>query len=261
MAVLYSTTGIVLSRRDFREADRLYSVFTPTNGKVEILARGGQKPLAKLTPHLEVVAEVELLIVVGHTFQTVAGVERHRVFPNVFSDLTKLLLIQNSLSFVDLATRPHERDPVLYELLFSWLAFIETSPALTDERSAFLLSSFLLKLMSVSGYRPELTQCLSCRQSVAAGGFFWHALKGGVVCEPCVNGDREQWFSARRMDDTTLKLLRFASEETFANQTRPMLQSDHILSFHEVLESYLLCHFPIIPAVSVRTACAMPTLA
>lgn len=261
MATLYSTTGIVLSHRDFREADRFYSVLTSTHGKIEFLARGGHKPLAKLTPHLEVVAEVELLIVSGHVFQTVAGVERRRAFPNIFSDLTKLLLVQNSLSLVDLATRPHACDPILYELLISWLAFVEFCPTLTDERSAFLLGSFLLKLMSVSGYRPELTQCLSCRQSVVESEFFWHALKGGVVCEPCVQRDQEQWFSARRIDDATLKLLRFACAEAFSNQTRPTLQSNHILSFHEVLESYLICHFPTIPAVSVRSACLVSMLA
>lgn len=261
MASLYSTFGIVLSHRDFREADRFYSVLTSTHGKIEFLARGGHKPLAKLTPHLEMVAEVELLLVSGRVFQTVAGVERRRGFPGIFSDLQKCLLVQNSLSLVDLATRPHERDIALYDLVISWLAFIETCPSPTDERAAFLLGSFVLKLMDVSGYRPELTQCLSCRQAVAAGGFFWHALKGGVVCEPCVTRDQEQWFSARRIEDATLKLLRFASHESFPNQTRPTLASEHIGWFHEVLESYLICHFPTIPAVSVRSACVTSALA
>ncbi len=201
------------------------------------------------------VAEVELLLVSGRTFQTVAGVERRRGFPKIFSDLPKLLLVQNSLSLVDLATRPHERDPVLYHLLVDWLEFVETSTPLTDERAAFLLGSFVLKLMAVSGYRPELNLCLSCRQEIVAGGFFWHALKGGVVCEPCVKKDQEQWFSARRIDDATLKLLRFASQESFLNQTRPTLASEHITWFHDVLESYLICHFPTIPAVSMRHAC------
>ncbi len=255
MAALYSTTGIVLSHRDFREADRWYSVLTPTHGKIEFLARGGHKLLAKLTPHLEMVAEVELLIVSGRVFQTVAGVERRRGFPGIFSDLPKFLLVQNSLSLVDLATRPHERDIKLYDLLLEWLEFIDCCPTLTDERSAFLLGSFVLKLMKVSGYRPELTECLSCRHAVAAGGFFWHALRGGVVCEPCVSRDQEQWFSARRIDDATLKLLRFASQESFSNQTCPALACEHIAWFHEVLESYLICHFPTIPAVSMRQAC------
>ncbi|MBI5369571.1 DNA repair protein RecO [Candidatus Uhrbacteria bacterium] len=251
----------MLSRRDFREADRFYSVLTPTHGKIEFLARGGHKPLAKLTPHLEAVAEVELLLVSGRVFQTVAGVERRRSFPHIFNDLQKLLLAQNSLSLVDLATRPHERDPILYKLILSWLDFIETSASPSDERSAFLLGSFLLKLMAISGYRPELTQCLSCREAIAAGNFYWHALKGGVVCASCVVRDQEQWFSARRIDDATLKLLRFASQESFSNQTRPTLAAEQIVWFHEVLESYLICHFPVIPSVSIRAACISPSLA
>mgnify|MGYP001610637705 CR=1 FL=1 len=255
VAFLYSTTGIILSYHDFREADRLYSVFTPTHGKIEFIARGGHKPLAKLTPHLEMVGEVELLLVSGRTFQTVAGVERRRGFPGIITDLPKLFLTKNSLSLVDLATRSFERDPVLYHLLVDWLEFVETSPPLSDERAAFLLGSFVLKLMAVSGYRPELNQCLSCRQSIVAGGFFWHALKGGVVCEPCVQKDQEQWFSARRIDDHVLKLMRFASQESFSSQTRPVLAAEQITWFHDILESYLICHFPTIPAVSIRQAC------
>jgi DNA repair protein RecO (recombination protein O) len=207
------------------------------------------------------VAEVELLLVRGRVFQTVAGVERRRGFPHIFSDLPKFLLVQNSLSLVDLATRPQEQDAKLYNLLLSWLEFINSCSTLTDERSAYLLGSFVLKLMGVSGYRPELTECLACRQAVASGGFFWHALKGGVVCESCVTRDAEQWFSARRIDDAALKLLRFAFQESFSNQIRPMLASEHIGWFHDALESYLICHFPTIPAVSIRGACATQTLA
>lgn len=259
MSTLYSTTGIVLSRRDFREADRLYSVFTRSHGKIEFIARGGHKPLAKLTPHLEMTAEVELLLVDGRTFQTVAGVERQRRFVNPNVDLSRLLLIQNSLSLVDLAVRSGERDPVLYDLLIKWLEFVAEVGELTDERRAFLLGSFVLKLMSVCGYRPELSICLACRCMVESGFFRWHALKGGVVCEACGNKNEEQWFTARRIDDGTLKLIRFALTEPFKSQLRPTLTGQDIEHFHETLESYLITHFPVIPAVSIRGACATQT--
>ena len=74
MSLLYQTTGIVLSRRDHKEVDRWYSVYTPDKGKVEFLARGGHKPLAKLTPHLEMAAVVDLLLVHGRAYQILAGV-------------------------------------------------------------------------------------------------------------------------------------------------------------------------------------------
>lgn len=259
MSSLYSTTGIILSRRDFREADRLYSVFTRSHGKVEFIARGGHKPLAKLTPHLEMAAEVELLLVDGRTFQTVAGVERQRRFMDPSVDLSRLLLIQNSLSLVDLALRPNERDPILYDLIVDWLVFVADVGTLSDERSAFLLGSFLLKLMSICGYRPELSICLACRRMVEPGSFRWHALKGGVVCEDCGIKNEEQWFNARRIDDGTLKLIRFALTESFKSQLRPTLTGQDMEHFHETLESYLITHFPVIPAVSIRTACATQT--
>ncbi|MBM5790020.1 DNA repair protein RecO [Candidatus Parcubacteria bacterium] len=261
MATLHSTLGIVLSRRDFREADRIYSVLTPTRGKLELLARGGHKPLAKLTPHLELAAEADLLFVHGRTFLTLAGVERRRQFMGTRTTLGELLLIQNSLSLVDLAVRPEERDPLLYALVVNWLAFAGSTGALSDERGAFLLGSFLLKLMSACGYRPELCVCLACRSPVAPGGYRWHALKGGVVCEACAVAQEDQWFHARRIEDATLKLLRFALVEPFGSQLRPTLCEQDSERFHEALESYLITHFPVIPSVSIRGACVTTLVA
>ncbi len=251
----------MLSRRDFKEADRSYCILTSEYGKIECLARGGHKPLAKLTPHLETAAEVELLLVQGQMFHTIAGVERRRRFVDFHPTLSQLLLFQNSLALVDLATRPCERDPALYQLVVRWLEFVQDGLTLTDERAAFLLGSFTLKLMSLVGYCPELSVCLSCHQAVESGAYRWHALKGGVVCEPCVSKDQEQWFQARRMDDATLKLLRLSLQESFSHQMRPTLSSQQIVLFHDILESYLICHFPIIPAVSMRGACRTSALA
>ncbi len=260
MSVLYSTTGIVLSRRDFKEADRSYCVLTAEYGKIEFLARGGHKPLAKLTPHLEMAAEVDLLIVHGRAFETVAGVERKERFVDSTSSLSQLLLVQNSLALVDLATRLNECDFALYGLVRSWLDFVRGCREMTDERAAFLLGSFTLKLMSTVGYRPELSACLSCRRQIESQSYRWHALKGGVVCQSCSVQNEQQWFSARLIDDETLKLLRFALQRAFPEQLRPHLRGEQIERFHEVLESYLICHFPTIPAVSIRSSCFVSPL-
>lgn len=255
MASLYQTTGIVLSRRDHREADRWYSIFTPDRGKIEVLARGGHKPLAKLTPHLEFVAEVDLLIVSGRQFYTLAGAERGRTFPSLYTDLSKLLLAQNALSLVDMGTRSEEADPVLYEEIQNWLACVDASPALSSERAGFLLGSFSLKLLALLGYRPELHRCLACKDDIRSGAYRWHAPKGGVVCDDCVGQDQEQWFAARRMEDDTMKIMRFALSETFESQLRPHLPGTTLLQFHEAVESLLIAHFPVIPASSLRSAC------
>lgn len=256
-SALSQTTGIVLSHRDHREADRWYSVFTSDRGKVEFLARGGRKPLAKLTPHLEMVAVVDLQLVHGRAYQIVMGVERRRAFVNIYDDLQKLTLAQNGLHLVDIGTRVQETDSQLYELLQDWLVFLNSEIQLTTERAGFLLGAFALKLMTLIGYRPELSRCLGCRVEIVSGGYRWHALKGGVVCVSCVCREQEQWFSAREIRDGVLKLLRFGIEEPFDSHLRPHLTGEDLLGFHEAVESLIVSHFPTIPASSLRESCAV----
>jgi len=257
MSTLYSTTAIILSRRDFRETDRWYTALTPEYGKIEFVARGGHKSLAKLTPHLEMIAEIELLLVQGRQYQIIAGVERHHSFFGLHEHLNQLTLAHNALHLVDVATKPMERDPVLYKLLQDWLEFLCATESISNERAGFLLGSFMLKLMDVCGYRPELKLCLSCHKLIEPQNYHWHALRGGVVCHSCSLANQQAWFSARSISDETLKLIRFALREPFSFQTRPHLKGEHIESFHEVLESFIISHFPIIPSVSLRTACAV----
>ena len=255
MAFLYEARGIVLSRRDRKEADRCYFVFTKEHGKIEFIARGGHKILAKLTPHLESVAEVDLLIVNGRAYDTVAGVERHRAFPNIYQDWSRLLLARNALFLVDIGTRTHQHDPILYDELVHFLDFINESPSLSVERSSFVLGTFAVKLLSLIGYHPELYRCLVCKKNIVSGQYRWHALKGGVVCQECAKRNQEDWFAARPLQDETLKLLRFALTEPFSEQLRPELPGQVLSEFHDTVESLIISHFPTIPPNSLRGAC------
>lgn len=257
MSVLYQTTGIVLSRRDHKEVDRWYSVYTPGHGKIEFLARGGHKPLAKLTPHLEMMAIVDLLLVRGRAYQTLAGVERREAYRQIYDDLPRLVLAHNALHLVDIGTRADETDPHIYELLQHWLDFLNGDSVISSERAGFLLGAFSLKLLTLVGYRPELNRCLGCREPIAPCAYGWHGLKGGVVCATCRQDDRETWFAARSMTDGALKLMRFGLVEPFDAHLRPCLNAHDLVGFHEAIESLMISHFPVIPASSLRAACSV----
>ncbi|MEI6510652.1 MAG: DNA repair protein RecO [Candidatus Uhrbacteria bacterium] len=257
MATLYNTTGIVLSRRDRGEADRWYSVLTREHGKIELLARGGHKMLAKLTPHLEMPAVIDFHVVNGRQFNTVAGTDRRVAFPGLYADVSRLLLVRNALYLVDIATRQEEADPTLYAIVLAWLAAIDAAPSVSSDRAGFLLAGFALKLLAAIGYRPEVSRCLDCKTTIVAGQYRWHALKGGVVCSPCVTRDNRQWFAARAISDDTLKLLRFGLSEPFESHLRPLLPVVALNEFHEAVEGLMISHFPVIPANSLRAACSL----
>ncbi|MBI2551027.1 DNA repair protein RecO [Candidatus Uhrbacteria bacterium] len=255
MSVVFQTRGIPLRQKHWREVDRLYTILTKEEGKVQVVGRGGNKPLAKLSPHLEFVCEADLMIVRGRSMYTLAGVERWHTFPNLYQDHRRSVLAQSALHLIDIGTREAEPDPVLYYELKKFLIFVDASPPLTAERSGYLLASFALKLLAMSGYRPELFFCLQCKDPIASKTFRWHALKGGVVCDPCSIADQETWFAARPMEDRIAKLLRFALGETFENQLRPHLPGESLGQFHEAVESLIVSHFPTVPLNSMREAC------
>jgi len=254
MSTLFRTNGIVLTRRDHREYDRVYSVLTEEKGKMYLQARGSRKMAAKLGPHLESFAVLDLLVVRGRVVDTVAGVERLKAFHPISSDLNRLLLARQLLHLVDLGTRQEEQDPIMYSEVIKWLEFIETIPEISSERSGFLLAAFALKLLSISGYRPELVRCLSCKCQIEPNTYRWHGLKGGVVCSSCVIVDEERWFAARQISDDALKLIRFSLREAPTEFLKPTIPGKTLLEFHDLVESLLVCHFPTIPATTLRVA-------
>ena len=54
------STGIILTRTDFREADRILTVLTPNAGKVSLLARGVRKSTSKLAGGIELFSVSQL---------------------------------------------------------------------------------------------------------------------------------------------------------------------------------------------------------
>ena len=61
-ARVYSTEGIILHRRNFGEADTIFTVFSPTEGKFEAVAKGVRKARSHMRGHLEPLTRSKLLL-------------------------------------------------------------------------------------------------------------------------------------------------------------------------------------------------------
>lgn len=250
MTLFTTTPGILLSKQDWREADRLYYVFTRRYGKLELLGRGARKPLAKLASHLEFICEADFFIVHGKIFETLAGIERQTCFPHIYSDSSKMLLAHQSLSFLNFLLKPKQTDEELYDLLCSWLSFLNEC-FLPPQQSNFFFVSFLVVLVSLLGHRPELFRCLSCQKKIQSQHYAWHSLRGGVVCQTCLQTVPDEWFCARPVEEETIKLLRFVTSHPFLDWPYLRVPEKILFDFYEIVESFLLVHTPFVPSVSL----------
>ncbi|MFI5266557.1 MAG: DNA repair protein RecO, partial [Chloroflexota bacterium] len=68
---VYKTEAIVLDRKDFGEADRLLTLYTPGMGKVRAIAKGARRTTSRLSGHLELFTHTSLVLVAGRNLDIV----------------------------------------------------------------------------------------------------------------------------------------------------------------------------------------------
>lgn len=179
----YRTLGIVLRRRDVREADRLYTIFTRNQGKIEALTRGSRKMTSKLSPHLESFATVDLLIARGRLWDHVAGVEAVEHFSNIGSRFLTTWAAFYAFELTDTLTKLGARDYGLWNLFLEYLRALNDLP---NSASVFLLKqlvrAYSCQLLLRLGVAPELERCQSCKGSP---GENFELSPSGVFCKVC----------------------------------------------------------------------------
>ena len=115
------TTGYVLRRTNYGEADRILDLITPL-GKIAVLARGVRKPRSKLAGGIELYTLSELNIHRGRgELGILTGARMRRFYSNFLSDPTKMLLAVEILQQVGRAAE-HTDSPDYFALVDQSLA-------------------------------------------------------------------------------------------------------------------------------------------
>ena len=141
--------AIVLSRRDLREADQIISCYTKERGKLELLARGVKKITSKNSAHLEPFSFVDIEIAPGKGIDHLTKVQSINYFANIRQDLQKSLVAGYVVSLLDKILHVGEKDERIFELLKSWLEFLNPKSKISNLKS---IDYFVVKLLNYLGY-------------------------------------------------------------------------------------------------------------
>ncbi len=183
MPGLYKDEGIVLKTIKLGEADRIVTIFTRGNGKVRAVAKGVRKTKSRFGGRLEPFTHAELMIYKGRNLDTITAVDIVRSFDEVRTDYRCLTSAAALVEVVEKMTEEREQAVSTYALLLAGLRALGAGPC--DS----IVPAFLIKLLSISGYHPQLTVCAGCGTTAGLGGF--SAASGGAVCEDCWREDRD----------------------------------------------------------------------
>jgi len=177
---LYRTDAIVLSRQNYGEADRIFIVYTPSRGRMSIIAKGIRRPKSRFGSYLDFFAQVSLDLAKGRDLDVVTGVsaidshERLRTdtesygYAAYFAELTRHL------------TQDRQENRPLYDLLASSLALVSEG---VDPWP--VARHFELGILTMLGYRPELFRCVNCSGELKAAPNSFSSRLGGMLCPAC----------------------------------------------------------------------------
>lgn len=180
---LYKEQGIVLRSIKLGEADKIVTILTQGSGKVRGVAKGIRKTHSRFGARLEPFTHVSLLMYRGRNLDTVTQAEILSPFRRLRGGFELIAAGETMLEAVDKVAEEHERNVRLFLLLLSGLRSLENGP----RDPAAVAESFLLKLLSMSGFHPSLAGCAVCGLPGPHARFA--AGQGGVVCPDCAEGD------------------------------------------------------------------------
>ena len=178
----YKEQGVVLRSHKLGEADKIVTIMTQGSGKVRAVAKGIRKTTSRFGARLEPFTHVSLMLYRGRgQLDTITQAEIIAPHMAIRADLGLFAAGETMLEAVDKVAEEHEKNVRLVLLLLSGLRALDARPA--DPPA--VAESFMLKLLSLSGFHPSLTACAVCG---ATDPQLFSADLGGAVCASCAEG-------------------------------------------------------------------------
>lgn len=191
--------AVVLGVMDYREADKIVTLFTLEHGKVRGIAKGAKRSVRRFGGALEPFARLQVEIGLKEGLSPMQMADVVTVFPGIRADLAKIGLAGYACELTDAMLAEGMRSPRLFRLLTAYLEHLDRFTAAPSDRRFFELN-----LLNILGYRPALEECAACGAPLAGEGWLRRGAAGdGLLCGRCGVG-------GKRVAATTLNLLRQA---------------------------------------------------
>lgn len=231
----YRTRAVILRRRNYSDADRILTVFTPRMGKRMLIAKGSRKTTSRQAGHLELFSHASLQVAQARTWDIITESVTVESFLQLRNDLDGISRAAYICELVDAFTAEDDDFEPVWELLLICLR--ELDGALNDAaRTDLLLRWFELQLLRLMGFQPELFACLGCGDDLRPVENFLQLHAGGVFCPNCGRTQR----GAEPINLATLRILRHLARNRWDSLRDLRIGRTTALAAESVLQRYLV---------------------
>lgn len=172
--------AVVLRAVDYKDNDKILTLFSLENGVVSAAIRGVKRAGAKLKFAAQPFCFCEYVLRVKGDKRSVISADIIESFYPIRENITKFYTGAVALEFVGSFMQEGMDGR---ELFISLMGFLKTL-CYTEVSPKIALSKFLLEGLALSGYELSVNACAKCRKTLKNRAFFDFNI-GSAVCEDC----------------------------------------------------------------------------
>jgi len=222
--------AVIISHRNYGEADRILRVFTPELGKTTILAKGVRKSGSRKGPHIEPFSHSTLVLAKGQNFWILTQADTIDLFPHITGNLYRTGLTAYILELADRLTVDDQPDSSIFRII---LDAIKQINILNDP---FVPAGYFeLQLLQAAGFKPELFHCVNCGREIIPQDQYFSVTQGGVICPLC-NHFKQDLLPASQ---AVLKYLRHLQRSSFAKVQTLNLSPEIKKEMRKIMDPYI----------------------
>jgi len=181
----FKTDAIVIRAIDYKENDKLLTLFTPSRGKVTAGIKGVRKPKAKLNFAAQPFCFAEYVLSEKAGRYTVTSAYLYDGFFALRTDIVRYYAACAALEICNALLMEEEGSEGTFIAVVECLKAL----ALTDSDPAECLLTFALQALRESGYPVDLDGCGICGADVGETPYFEFEF-GFFTCKECAQGER-----------------------------------------------------------------------
>jgi DNA repair protein RecO (recombination protein O) len=227
---MIKTKGIVIKEQAYKEQDKILTIFTEDEGKVQCIARGVRRPKSGLLASTQVFAYSEFVYYPGKSFGNINQAHLIESFYPLRDDLNKMALAAYLLDLMNNGFDFHQKNPQILKLLLYILFYIAEKKAKSDQ---VLVGGFQLKLISVLGYQPNLNQCVLCESKDNLS--YFSIDEYGLLCKLCYTSIGYTY----KINMTMIGILRDFLSQSIMELKNKNYPKDDILKLNDILDHYI----------------------
>ncbi|MBW2412166.1 MAG: DNA repair protein RecO [Deltaproteobacteria bacterium] len=235
----FSTPAILIRRTDYGDYDLILTFFSLTHGKISLIAKAAKKSTKRFGGILELFSELEVVGSSGRGrgLPVLQEAVLKQPFSRIRADITRTAYASYWAELIHDWMQEYERQTELYDLLKRSLGELDSGR--TTEANLSVL--FQIRLLNISGHRPNLSHCCRCQnplESTVSGRLVFDIARGGITCRNCVSHASD----GIRLSMGTLKQLLWAGSGDLAKASRIRFSSNTISEALDFLEAFVPYH-------------------